>query len=680
MVNLDKQYGTQETFFATCWSVLPENVQERYKNGMEGITRSLLTSIPEELLSLLTAKGKDHRPALFVANTVMALLYMKVTHISEEYFLDHIHSDAAMQYALKTENELHQPFSDNTFYRMRERLRNIYEESDRDLLQEITDMLDFAIEQEVIGDAPYNDLLDKVYRIDSLNISMHGRHMSRLELIYVINRMNINNIIALKGDVIPEELKHYCDERDHNKVIYFKGTLPELEAEAAKKGISIEQVEAEVEALIADAAKGNDTGNSKTSESSAEIETQSDANTDAEKAEVEALIDNTAKDNDADNSKTPEASAETDAPSDTNTENVTDNASQKDAGTEKTESKTDKGEFNRKKRCMLIARLRLADVVNEAIAIRNLVKDLEIEDSKELQLLDRIISEQTKEDGNGKIIPRENSEIKGSSLQSPYDDFVDGPTCRTKDGKTAQGWSANIVQRCGSGDYAVIVDRDLQPNIHSDQDYARDFYNKFGTDGFDPKTNHWNGICCDGLYCNSYELKKKASERGYKVFCGTITGIAPDPILAKFDIDMENLTVKSCPTGECILKAKYNSEKEEFRVRMAAGTCSACENCSKCGAKILQNNQGSILLKLKQYNEASTMHDLGDPTYRKMVNKRNAVEGVPSVLRRAYHIDQTTYFGKWYARYDLMLSTTAINMRVLLRYRQDKLKTEKKAA
>ena len=104
---------------------------------------------------------------------------------------------------------------------------------------------------------------------------------------------------------------------------------------------------------------------------------------------------------------------------------------------------------------------------------------------------------------------------------------------------------------------------------------------------------------------------------------------------------------------------------------MPKKTCADCPNCNKCKASILKNKEGSILLKLKQYNEATTMQDLGDPFYREMVNKRNAVEGVPSVLRRTYQIDQTTYFGKWYARYDLMLATTAMNMRVLLRYRQD---------
>ena len=647
MIMADKQFSSQTTFLSTSWNVLSNNIQDRFINDIEGVTRSLLEAIPPEFIELIYAEGNNHRPAEFGANFIMALLYIRATGISEQYFLQHIHSDGAMQYAINTENERNQPFSDNTLYRLRKRLECVYTETGRDLLEEITDMMNFAMETEVIGNEPYNELLNKVYRIDSLNIGMHGRHMSRLELVYVINRMNINNINAMKGnDAIPVDLRHYLDKQDHNRVIYFKGTLQELEAAAVKKGISVEEIEAELEAEleVLPSAPGDDV--SSVNEDKSEPVSETDTNPASQQGNSEST-------------------SEADAASAT-------------AAKEQQSKKT--GEFNRQKRCKLIARLRLEDVIQEALAIQKLVKELNQDDTKEYKLLERLLGEQTKLDDAGHVIPRENSEIKGSSLQSPYDDFENGPTCRTKDGKTTQGWSANIVQRCGSGDYAIIVGRDLEPNTHSDQAFARDFYNKFGIDNYDPKSNSWNGVCCDGLYCNSYELKELAAARGFKVFCGTLTGIAPDPILAGFDIDLKNMEIHTCPKGEAVKKAVPHLEKEEFRIRMPAGTCSECKNCKKCGAKILKNDESSILLKLKQYNEANTMRDLGDPVYREMVNKRNAVEGVPSVLRRKYHIDQTTYFGKWYARYDLMLDTTAMNMSVLLRYRQEKRKKEMEAS
>ena len=152
---------------------------------IEGVTRSLLEAIPPEFIELIYSEGNNHRPAEFGANYIMALLYIRATGISEQYFLQHIHSDGAMQYAINTENERNQPFSDNTLYQLRKRLECVYTETGRDLLEEITDMMNFAMETEVIGNEPYNELLNKVYRIDSLNIGMHGRHMSRLELVYL---------------------------------------------------------------------------------------------------------------------------------------------------------------------------------------------------------------------------------------------------------------------------------------------------------------------------------------------------------------------------------------------------------------------------------------------------------------------------------------------------------------
>ena len=347
MTNTDKQYSNQDTFIPTPWKVLPECIQEKVTNGIEGVTRSLLVAIPADMVDLIYVEGNDHRSGDFGANKIMAALYMEVTHISESFFLEHIHTDAAMQYALNTENELHQPFSANTFYRLRTRLNSIYEETGRDLLEEITDMMNFAMEEEVIGNLPYNDLLDKVYRIDSLNISMHGKHMSRLELIYVINRMCINNIFALKGaEMVPEEFQHYLEKQDHNRVIYFKGTLPELEAEAAKKGVSIEEIEAEVAKIVPSTSSEDDKHD-----------------------------DNTASKGDSDSKQ---SSDSTNDPA-----NKTSDDSSKTTESDDEQKSTKSAEFNRQKRRMLIARLRLEDIIAESLSIKKLVESLKLNNSKE---------------------------------------------------------------------------------------------------------------------------------------------------------------------------------------------------------------------------------------------------------------------------------------------------------
>ncbi len=619
MVVSNKQTMQQSTFLDTGWNVLLDEKRAIFENGIEGVIRSMIPSIPIELLQELYKDGDDHRPVEYAAQYVMALIYMKVCHIQEEYFLSHIHSDPAMQYALMTENERKQPFSDRTFSRLRARLKGRYEVDERDILQEITDILNFAMEMEVIGSEPYDEIHDKMYRMDSLNVDMHGAHKTRLQLVYIVNRINVQIIEACEGkERIPDSLQHYLDKTDHNRITYYKGTLAEVEAEAAKRGISLADIEAE-------------------------LNVESDQSASTENIEKENLEQSC-----SDEKK--------------------DAAEDADGRNESID--------NRKKRNMLIGRLRLQYAIDESFAIKKLVEKInKAKESKEYQLLVQLIEDQTKIAEDGTVVLRENSEIKGSSMQSPYETEA---TARTKDRKTTQGYSANVVQRMGKGDYAIIVDRDIQPNIHSDQAYAKDFYQKFAVEDFDPDdaSQKWNGICVDGLYCNSYELKELARISGFKVYCGTITGIMPDPILAEFQVDPVAETVQACPEGHAVKRAKFGGNIDQVRIRMPVDTCSKCPKQKNCGSTILKNGEGSLLLKIRQYEEAKTLCNLGDPKYRELVNKRNAVEGIPSILRRAYHIDDTIYFGMWYARYDLMLSTTAANLRVLLRYRHNLSKPE----
>lgn len=604
MVSTNKQKMQQMSLIPGGWNALSNEAKDKIIGGIEEITRSMIPLIPQDLVQMLYSEGDDHRPVDFSQHQIMALIYIKNVGIPEDFFLQHIHTDAGMQYAIFTEQEPHQPFSDRTFSRLRKRLKDVYESTGRDILQEVTDIINAAVELEIFSNMPYNDLYNKVYRMDSLNVGMHGAHMSRLQLIYVVNRMNIRNIEATHGkDAIPEALQHYLLEKDHNKVVYYKGTLAELEVEAAKKGISVKDAE----------------GESKQQEPITEDEQNQQNNNQAEK--------------------------------------------------------------NRDKRNKLIAMMRLQTIADESIAIKKLVESLDSSvNNREYNLLVRVIDDQTKVDDQGKVIPKDNTEIAGTSLQNPYDDG----TCRTKDHKTEQGYSANIVQRCSPGNYAVIVDRDIQPNTYADQEYARSFYRKHGIEGFNPNnpSMKYNAVCVDGLYCNSYELQNLAAHNGIKVFCGTLTGKLPDPILSEFKVDREEKTVTVCPAGKDVKAAKAVKDSEDIRIRMPKGCCESCDNCKKCGVTVLKNGEGSILLKQHQYDQAQTIANLSDPEYRKMVNKRNAVEGVPSVLRRTYDIDNPVYFGIWYARYNLMLSTTAMNLRVLLRYRKEEGKSasEKKAA
>ena len=56
------------------------------------------------------------------------------------------------------------------------------------------------------------------------------------------------------------------------------------------------------------------------------------------------------------------------------------------------------------------------------------------------------------------------------------------------------------------------------------------------------------------------------------------------------------------------------------------------------------------------------MENMHDEKYHKFVNKRNAVEGIPSVMRRKYHIDEVAAFGINRARRYFYSAVTAYNI------------------
>ncbi len=71
------------------------------------------------------------------------------------------------------------------------------------------------------------------------------------------------------------------------------------------------------------------------------------------------------------------------------------------------------------------------------------------------------------------------------------------------------------------------------------------------------------------------------------------------------------------------------------------------------------------MINMNQVVAATNIKMLKDPVFRAMVNKRNAVEGIPSVMRRKYNIDEIPYFGLQYAAESFYTDCTAYNVRKL---------------
>jgi hypothetical protein len=121
--------------------------------------------------------------------------------------------DLHLQYALHTTSFVEQPLSDKTLTRFRkrcydyERLYNVdlYHDCIKDLSNKIAKLMTIS---------------GRVRRMDSMMIESNIRKLSRIELLYTCISKLVTYLNKNHSTIVPEELLHYCDPNDFNRVIY----------------------------------------------------------------------------------------------------------------------------------------------------------------------------------------------------------------------------------------------------------------------------------------------------------------------------------------------------------------------------------------------------------------------------------------------------------------------------
>lgn len=156
--------------------------------------------------------SKDSRPNSPVNVNLGALIIKEFTGLSDDELLTSMMFDIRFQYALHTTSFDEQPMSDRSLGRFRERCRIYEEETGIDLLhpaiaslsKEMAEMmkLDFSLK-----------------RMDSLMVASNIKKMSHLELLYTCVA-NLAKEAEKNGLKLPEQLRHYTQADDRNRVIY----------------------------------------------------------------------------------------------------------------------------------------------------------------------------------------------------------------------------------------------------------------------------------------------------------------------------------------------------------------------------------------------------------------------------------------------------------------------------
>ena len=273
----------------------------------------------------------------------------------------------------------------------------------------------------------------------------------------------------------------------------------------------------------------------------------------------------------------------------------------------------------------------------------------------EYQLLRRVIMEQTEATPEGKLIPADKKTITPNSLQNPSDPDA---TYRSKAGKDNKGYVGNLVETTDEKG-SIITSYDYDVNSHSDSQFCKETIEKLG------KQENTTTLITDGAY-GSLENMELAAKNNIDLITTALIGKTPDIIQSDFVLDESTHEVIKCPSGKTPYKTSYYEKTGLYRASFNKKTCEHCPLREQCGAK-LQKKSAVVLISAKTIQRASYMKKLSAEEYIVLQKKRNGVEGLPSVLRRRYHVDTMPVRGLVRSKIWFSFKIGAINVKRVLK-------------
>lgn len=270
---------------------------------------------------------------------------------------------------------------------------------------------------------------------------------------------------------------------------------------------------------------------------------------------------------------------------------------------------------------------------------------------KEYELLSRLVQEQI-EIVEETVKLRDSKEIRTDSLQNPSDEDA---SYRKKAGQGHRGYVGNLVESFDDNG-ALITGMDYQVNTHSDIEFAKDVIDKEASDAKNPLT-----LIADGAY-GSDEVMSQAKEKNINLVTTALVGKAPDPVLADYEIDEVNKKILKCPAGHAPLSCQYKEKADRYYAHFDKGVCSKCPLRRHCGVKF-QKKRGLVQLSSKTVRRAQHLKAMAKDEYQELARQRNAVEGIPSVLRRKYQVDRMPVRGYVSSKLRFFLKVGSINIK-----------------
>jgi len=295
-----------------------------------------------------------------------------------------------------------------------------------------------------------------------------------------------------------------------------------------------------------------------------------------------------------------------------------------------------------------------------------------VTETEEFLLLKRMLGEQTNHDDDDfdnldpdNIEPKDGKDLDSDILQNPSDPDA---TFRQKY-EANIGYSANVLEFFDDNN-SVIKSYNFKPNIYSDQNFSADTLDKLTDDSAvnsDPENPF--KLFMDGAYY-TYQLGKKALKHGIMYMPGELTGKKPAAdkmdYYENFDLDSEQKKILSCANGVEPEYQEKDQDKNSFYALFPKENCAGCKMKSECRIKN-RKDHNSVTFTEKRYETGRLRETMGEKEYRKECNQRAGVEGIPSVFRRKYNVDNMPVRGEVCQKIWFGFKVAAANFKKLMK-------------
>ena len=306
---------------------------------------------------------------------------------------------------------------------------------------------------------------------------------------------------------------------------------------------------------------------------------------------------------------------------------------------------------------------KIETLLNQSISLYKSFKhNPNVNNSKEFKQLERLINDQY-DNTSGK--PKDGKDIKPTSMQTPYDEDA---TYRYKY-QGNKGYVGNVVEAVDlEKNLKLITDWDVDQNIKSDKEFMNDIIDekKEKYKDVDKEEITKETIVGDaGYFC--HDTYKKAQEANIELHPTDMTGHKDDveTNLGDFVIDEENKIIK-CPNEKVPITSEYIEKNKTIYADFAKSDCEGCKLKNTCPIRELKNK--NKITTSRQKIELARIRALRENSdeYKNVSRLRAGIEGIPSVLRRRYNIDNRPIKGKVYLCMWHSASILSINIKRLV--------------